>query len=188
MTRAARARAVAALAGAALWWPRPALAHGGLPVPILKHQRAGAYDVSVWATPDIGMAMIYVVYLPRDGAAFVPPTAVRIGLAPVSGRAPEVLYDAHAEPVRVGARFVAHVDFDRGEAWRVRVVTDGPAAVGEVTARVVVSPMEMMGPLGMLFYATPFVLVGGLWASKAFARRRVARRLAAGARTALTSH
>jgi hypothetical protein len=183
MTRATRARAVAALACAALGLPRPALAHGGLPVPILKRQHVGAYDVSVWATPDVGMGMIYVVYLPREGAAFVPPTAVRVGVAPVSGRAAEVLYDAHAERVRQGARFVAHVSFDRGETWRVRVVTDGPAAAGEVTARVAVSPMEMMGPSGLLFYTMPFVLVGGLWGRKAFARLRAAR-----PRTALISH
>ena len=185
------------MATCALAWPRPALAHGGLPVRIGR-QHVGAYDVSVWATPDVGMAMIYVVYLPHEGvpregvphegAAFVPPAAVRIALAPVSGRTAEVLYDAHPERVRYGARFVAHVDFDRGETWRVRVVTDGPAPVGDVIARVDVSPMEMLGPFDLLFYATPFVLVGGLWGGKALARRRVARLRAAGARTALTSH
>jgi len=170
-------------------WPRPALAHGGLPVAIAR-QHAGSYDVSVWATSDVGMGMIYVVYLPHEGAAFVPPTRVRIGLAPASagGSAAEVLYDAHAERVRHGARFSAHVDFARGETWRVRVVTDAPTPVGEVTARVAVSPMEMMGPFGLLFYATPFLLVGGLWGGKALARRRVARRRAAGARAALTTH
>jgi hypothetical protein len=188
MTRAARALTLvcAALAGG-LASPRPALAHGGLPVAIAR-QRVGAYDVSVWATSDVGMGMIYVVYLPHDGAAFAPPTRVRVGVAPASGRAGEMLYDAHPERVRYGARFVAHVDFDRGETWRVRVVTAGPAPVADVTARAVVSPMEMMGPLGLLFYATPFVLVGGLWGGKAFARRRVARLRAGDARAALTSH
>ena len=46
-----------------------------------------------------------------------------------SGRAGEMLYDAHPERVRYGARFVAHVDFDRAETWRVRVVTAAPAPV-----------------------------------------------------------
>jgi len=186
MTRATRARAVAALACAALGWPRPALAHGGLPVPVLKRQHVGAYDVSVWATPDVGMGMIYVVYLPHEGVSFAPPTAVRIGVAPASGRAAEVLYEAHAERVRQGARFVAHVSFDRGETWRVRVVTDGPSA-GEVVARVAVSPMEMMGPSGLLFYSLPFLLVGGLWGRTAIVRR-TARLRAARPRAALISH
>ena len=186
MTRAARALA-AVLTLAVLGWPRPARAHGGLPVQIGR-QHTGAYDVSVWATSDVGMGMIYVVYLPHAGAAFVPPTAVRVGVAPSSGRAAEVLVDARPERVRYGARFVAHVDFDRGETWRVRVVTDGPAPAGDVIARVAVSPMEMVGPFGMLFFATPFLLVGGLWGRKAFARRRVARRRATAAQTALVSH
>lgn len=150
--------------------------HGGVPVRVLDDQRAGPYAVSVWATPDVGMAMLYVVYDAPSGAAFVPPTSVRVGVAPVSGRVAEVLYDAHPEPVRHGARFVAHVMFDRGEPWRVRVVTEGPAGGGEVAARVQAMPADALGPLGLALYAIPFALVAGLRGRAALARRRAADR------------
>ena len=169
--------------------PTLALAHGGMPVRLVADQRAGPYAVSVWATPGVGMGMLYVVYTPyrrRDGVAFVAPAAVHVGVAPASGRRAEVLYGAHLEAVRTrgaspSARFVAHVAFDRGEAWRVRVVTETPAAVGDVRAQLDVTSDAMLGPAGLLLYAVPFVLVGGLWGRAAVARRR-----AAGPRPALT--
>lgn len=160
-----------------------ALAHGGVPARIVADQRAGPYAVSVWARPDVGMGVLYVVYKARDGAAFVAPAAVRVGVAPASGRRAEVLYDARPEAVRTGARFVAHVAFDRGETWRVRVITAGPTApVGDVSARLAVTPGARLGPAGLVLYAAPFVLVGGLWWRVAAARRR-----ATGSRAVLTS-
>jgi hypothetical protein len=170
MTRAVRR--IAALTCGALAWPGPALAHGGAPVRIVADRPAGPYVVSVWAAPDVGAGMLWVVYAARDGAPFVAPTAVRVGVAPVSRRAAEVLHDARPERVGRGARFVAHVAFDRGGAWRVRVVTEGPAGGGEVRARVTATPAGAPGPVGLALYASPFVLVAGVWRRAALVRRR----------------
>lgn len=181
-----RARRLAALAGSlaagALACPGVALAHGGVPARVVANRSAGPYVVSVWAAADVGTAMIHVVYAPRGEALFVAPTAVRVGVAPASGRLTEAFYDARPDPVRRGARFVAHVALDRSEEWRVRVLADGPAGRGDVTARVRATPPGMLGPFGLALYAAPFVLVAGLrW------RAAAARRAAAGPRVALAS-
>jgi hypothetical protein len=167
--------ALAALAALAPFAGRAGaqMRHGGVPERVVARQRAGPYLVSVWAKPDVGMGMLYVVYDAPAGAAFVAPTSVRVGVAPASGRRPEVLYDAHPEPVEHGARYVAHVGFDRGGTWRVRVRTDGPAGGGEVTAQVVASAVGL-GPFDIALYALPVVLILGLWGQAAVARRHAA--------------
>lgn len=175
--------ACAALACAALAWPRPALAHHGAPVRVVADRRVGPYVVSVWTAPDVGMGMVYVVYdapagVPA-GVPFVVPTTVRVGVAPASGRLPESLHDARSEAVRHGARFVAHVPFDRAGVWRVRVATTGPSGGGELTAWVDVAPAGAMGPAGILFYASPFLAVAALWSRAAAARRRASGTLRA---------
>ena len=161
------------LACAALAWPTAALAQHGAPSRIIADQRVGSYLVSVWAAPDVGMGMVYVVYDAADGAAFVSPVAVRVGVAPISGRLPEVLYEARPERLRRGARFVAHVAFDRGDEWRIRVITQGPAGSGALSARVASRPTGGLGPMALVLYSFPFVAVVLLrWRASTVARRR----------------
>ena len=173
MTRAALA--IAALAGVALAAvPGRAAAqmrHGGVPERVVAAERAGPYLVSVWAKSDVGMSILYIVYDAPAGAAFVPPTAVRVGVAPSSGRVPETFHDAHPDIVEHGARYVAHVTFDRDEAWRVRVLTEGPAGGGEVLTEVRATAAGV-GPVGLVLYALPILLILGLWTQVAVARRR----------------
>ena len=173
VTRAALA--IAALAGAALAAvPGRAAAqmrHGGVPERVVGNERAGPYLVSVWAKSDVGMGMLYIVYDAPAGTAFVPPTAVRVGVAPASGRLPETRYDARPEVVAHGARYVAHVTFDRDEAWRVRVLTEGPAGGGEVRTEVRATAARI-SPFHLVLYALPVLLIIGLWVRTAIARLR----------------
>ena len=152
--------------------------HGGVPERVVADERVGPYHVSLWAKPAVGMGMLYVVYdAPTPAQApFVAPTTVRIAVAPASGRAPEMLFDAHREPVAHGARFVAHVTFDSSEAWRVRVLTDGPAGGGELRAQLRVPPAVGPGPLDLALYSLPVTLIAGLWGRAAIARRHSADR------------
>ncbi|MDQ3698276.1 MAG: hypothetical protein M3373_09655 [Gemmatimonadota bacterium] len=170
MTR--RALLLAALACTAAMWPSATLAHEGPPFPIIVDRHVGPYVASVWTDPDIGIGTFYVVLEAADGMAFTEPAAVRVGVAPVSGRLAEVLYDARPERVRRGARFVAEVAFDRGEQWHVRVITEGPAGGGELTSQVEATPDVTLGPIGLVIYSFPFVLVAVLWWRVAVGRRR----------------
>jgi hypothetical protein len=102
----------------------------------------------------------------------VDPTRVRIGIRPVSGRLPEVLYDAEAQKVRQGARYYTTAQFDRGEMWHVRCVVDGPRGGGKLKADVEATPDGTLGPLGSLIYLVPFLGVGGLWLKAVLYRRK----------------
>ncbi|MFL6236221.1 MAG: hypothetical protein ACJ76N_24020 [Thermoanaerobaculia bacterium] len=151
----------------------PALAHQGPPFPVLVDQRAGPYVASVWTDPDIGVGTFFVVLEAPKGRGLPAKTSVRIGVQPVSKRLPEVFYDAELQPVDEGARYLAKVPFDKGEMWHVRVVLGGSKGGGELATEVEATPDGILGPLGSLVYAFPFLAVGFLWI-KAVLRRRAA--------------
>lgn len=150
----------------------PARAHQGPPFPILVDQTVGPYVVSVWTDPDIGTGTFYVILDAPKGKRLIEPKRVRIGVRPVSGRLPEVLYDAEAQRVRQGARYYTTAQFDRGEMWHVRCVVDGPQGGGELKADVEATPDGTLGPLGSLIYLVPFLGVGGLWLKAVLYRRK----------------
>ncbi|HEV7510010.1 MAG TPA: hypothetical protein VGS07_34375 [Thermoanaerobaculia bacterium] len=152
----------------------PARAHQGPPFPILVDRPVGPYLVSVWTDPDIGTGTFYVILDAPAGKRLVNPTRVRIGVRPVSGRLPEVLYDAEAQSVRHGARYYTTAQFDRGEMWHVRCLLDGPQGGGELKADVEATPDGTLGPLGSLIYLVPFLGVGGLWLKAVLFRRKTA--------------
>lgn len=168
---------------AAVAWPLPAGAQHGVAFPIVADSSVGPYVVSVWTAADVGMGMVYVTYRGGNKGSFVRPTSVRIGVAPLSGRLTEVLYDAQPESVRQGARYVAHVSFDRSEDWRVRVITESPAGNAELSSRVKVLPAGLFGPIVVVLYSLPFIVVAAvLW------RARLVRRRASGRIAALVAH
>lgn len=153
--------------------PGAALAHKGPPFPLLLDQRVGPYVVEVWADPDIGTGTFFVVLRAPEGDPFPAPTAIRVGVRPVSGRLPEAVYDASPQRVRQGARYVAEVEFDRGELFDVRFVIEGPGGGGELASQVEATPDGSIGPIGIAVYSFPFVLVAALWWRAAVMRRRL---------------
>jgi hypothetical protein len=152
-----------------------AAAHRGVPSRILADQPAGPYVVSVWADTDVGMGTIHVVVNAADGLAFTPPSVVRVGVAPVSGRSGEVVHDAHGEIEGRGARFTTHVAFDRAEHWTVRVSIAGPGGGGQLVAQVASQQNAMLGRFGLLLSSLPFVIVAAVWWRASAARRRTLR-------------
>jgi len=149
----------------------PARAHQGPPFPILVDQKVGPYMASVWSDPDIGTATFFVVLEAPKGRGLPARTSVRIGVQPVSKRLPEVLYDAEPQPADEGARYLARIQLDKGEMWHVRTVLSGSEGGGEMNTEVEATPDGILGPLGSLVYAFPFLAVGFLWI-KAVMRRR----------------
>lgn len=151
--------------------PGPALAHEGPPFAILTDRRVGPYVVSVWTDPDIGTGVFFVVLEPPKGRELPERTSVRIAVRPVSGRLPEAVHPAEAQPVRYGARYFAEVPFDRGEMWRVRILVDGSEGGGELRSQVEATPAGTLGPIDLLLYLAPFLAVGFLWLKAALRRR-----------------
>jgi hypothetical protein len=163
-----------ALIGLLTVLPGTAGAHQGPPFPILTDRRVGPYVVSVWADPDIGVGRFFVILEAPGGGRFSPVTWVRVAVTPASGRLGEALYEATPQSVRRGARYLAQVRFDRGEWWHVRVIIEGAEGGGELEAEVEATPAGVIGPIGLVIYALPFLAVAGLWIRAALARRHAA--------------
>ena len=149
----------------------PARAHEGPPFPILMDRPAGPYIASVWTDPDIGTGIFFVILEPKAGTSLPERTRVRIGVQPVSGRLPEVLYAAEDQSTRQGTRYFTEVGFDRREMWKVRILLDGSDGRGELTAEVEPTPDGTIGPIALLIYPLPFLAVGFLWLKAALRRR-----------------
>ena len=150
---------------------------GGVPIRILAEQHVGPYVASVWARREVGMANVYVVLESPEGSTFVPPTSVRVAVAPVSGRLAEQVVNAHEESVRSGARYVSDVMFDRAERWNVRVLIDAPtpAGGGQLVAQIDAVPDAMHGGFGLALSSLPFVLMAAVWWRAAALRRAPSR-------------
>lgn len=166
-----RPLAVLALLLGGLLPARPVLAHYGPPFPVLVDKRVGPYIASVWTDPNIGTGTFFVILGAPKGHRLPAKMTVRIGVQPVSRRLPEVFYDAAPQAADEGARFYTQVQFDQGGMWHTRVLLGGSEGGGELTTDVEPTPAGILGPLGSLVYALPFLAVGFLWL-KATLRRR----------------
>jgi hypothetical protein len=153
--------------------PHEMAAHRGAPSPIIVDQRVGPYLASVWTDSEIGSGPLYVVLEAAAGLTFTSPSAVRVGVAPASGRLPEVVHDAHPEHVRRGARFMTHVVFDRAERWNLRVLIDGTAGGGQLVSQVEAKPNASLGPFALVLSSLPFLAVAVVWWRSTVVRRRI---------------
>lgn len=154
--------------------PTVAVAHEGPPFPIIVDHEVGPYLVSVWTDPDIGIGTFFVVFEPNPEVQNISKEirSVEVGVEPVSGRLAEVLYPAETQRTRKGARYFAEVEFDRGEMWKVRMVIEGEGWSEELNSEVEATPDGSIGPIIILIYAFPFVLVGILWIRAIMVRRK----------------
>ena len=146
----------------------PARAHSGPPYPVAVDRKAGPYVVNVWADPDVGVGTFYLGF--EGGKA---PDEVELWVQPDDKRLPEVRTVGKRDARGGTVTFQAEAQFDTQEWWRARLVLRGSEGVGEVDARVKVTPPGL-GPLDVLLYLAPFLAVGFLWL-KAVLRRRVRR-------------
>ena len=158
-----------------LSWAAAAQAHVGPPFPIVENQAAGPYIVSVWAHPDIGVGVFYVILDAGPGATLPEKNDVQVCVQPLDGRLPERCYPAEREATRDRVQYDAQVEFDQRDHWRLRVTASGANGEGEVRAEVESTPPGL-GVWDLLLYGFPFILFGGLWLLVALRRGRRRRR------------
>jgi hypothetical protein len=148
----------------------PARGHNGPPFPIITNQRVGPCIVSLWIHPDIGNSPIFVLVDPPPNGAIPKDLQIAVGVRPVSGRLPEVLYSAVIADQRGQLEYKTEVQFDRQEFWEVRLILTSSAGGGESLAQVEATPLGY-GRWDLLLFALPFLAVGFLW-FKLMAKRR----------------
>jgi len=148
-----------------------ARAHNGPPFPIITDQRVGPCIVSLWIHPDIGTSPIFVLVDPAPGGAIPKDLKITIGIQPVSGRLPEVIYPATIADQRGQLEYKTDVQFDQQEFWNVRLILTSSAGGAEALAKVEATPVGY-GRWDLLLFALPFLAVGFLWFKMLTKRRR----------------
>lgn len=141
---------------------RAASAHNGPPFPIMQKHATGPYLLSIWADPNVGQGTFYVFLDPPTGGKLPPDTTVEVGVRPVTGRLPEVVYPATAKTLWGRFQYVAVANFDREEQWTIRTLLHHGGETSEAATNVAVTPK---GPARweFLLYLAPFLAVGFLW-------------------------
>ena len=147
-------------------------AHDGPPYPILVDHAFGDRTLSVWADPDVGVGT-FDLYLPEEEEGRGAEDTIVALVRPADGRLAEARHVARpADPGQPYQRVVL-ADFDARGPWRVRFELDARDSAGAapgVDVDVDVTPPGL-GPIDVLWFASPFLAVAFLWA-KAVLRRR----------------
>ncbi len=150
---------------------QPVFAHNGPPFPIISDQAVGPVVLSLWTHPDIGTGTFFVLINPQPGKELPKDLKFSIGITPVSGRLPEVIYPMWAEKNRTQPEFKNEVQFDQDEMWKVRLILTSADGNAEATAQVEATPPGY-GRWDLLLFALPFLAVGFLWFKMMTKRRR----------------
>jgi hypothetical protein len=145
-----------------LSWVRGVGAHTGPPYTIVVDKNIGPFVVSVWADPDVGTGIFFIILDPVPGRTLPNDIKVEVVVQPVSGRLPEARYAAWRDRVRGHVQYKVEVPFDAQELWRVRVLVQSSGGNGEVTTDVEVTPPGL-GRWDLLLYLFPFLAVGVIW-------------------------
>jgi hypothetical protein len=168
-----------------------ASAHNGPPFPIIENKKIGPCIFALWTHPDVGTGAFYVFVEPAPGGTIPDDLKIQIGVQPLTGRLPEVLYPATRMKSRGQVEYDARADFDRQELWRVHLVVQSSQGGGEETTQVEVTPPGF-GRWDLLLYLLPFLLLAFLWfmgVSRARRRKRAqARNAAQEAKLASAAH
>jgi tetratricopeptide (TPR) repeat protein len=159
------------LACAHLGLARLAHAHNGPPFPIIVDQRVGPCIVSLWTHPDIGLGTFFVMVEAPPGATIPGDLKIDLGIQPVSGRLPEVIYPTRRENLRGQVEFKTEVNFDRQDFFRARLILSSSQGGSESSASVEATPAGF-GRLDLLLYLLPFAGVGFLWFKAVSTRRK----------------
>lgn len=138
-------------------------AHEGPPYPLFVDRQVDRYVVSVWTDPDVGTGLFFVILGGSQSAELPSDLRIQIGVQPVSGRLPEVFYNATREDLQEQIQYRSEVQFDAEELWQVRVRLESARGNSETTATVEVTPPGY-GRWDLLIYLMPFVAIGVLWA------------------------
>ncbi len=170
MTRSALRVAAALAASLALLAPRAA-AHDGPPYPIFVDEEVGGWTVSIWTDPDVGVGTFYY-YVDGPGGAPSSDLLVRVTSSPLDGRSEEVTAASVVAEPGEPFQLVGELPFHHRGLWDTRFAFElpGGAALGELSYELDVTPPGL-GAFDVLWFAFPFLALGGLWLRALLAQR-----------------
>jgi len=146
-------------------------AHGGPTFPIALDRPAGPFRISIWADPDVGSALFYVIVTDAAGHPLADAPAVDVWVQPIAGHHADVRYSAEKREINGQVQFVAAVNENVQGQWRVRAVARSPLGSGE-TAATVEGRLVGLGGWEVATYVFPFVAIGLLFLKGILTNRR----------------
>jgi hypothetical protein len=139
-------------------------------------ERSGEFLVSVWADPDIGEAMFYIVIEAPDHPTSDFDLDVSMWTRPVSGRLKPVTYPARRTKLRNRVQYETRPHFDQRDMWEVGFEVRAPGLRAASLTREIESTPPGFGVWDLAVYTFPFLLIGVLWITAMIRRRQQVRR------------
>jgi hypothetical protein len=131
----------------------------------------GPYKVSIWADPDIGEALFYVLVESLQNPEIKVDAEVTLWTRPTSNRLEKAIYQGELQPLRGRTQYVIKSHFDQQDFWNVGVDITGNGKTNEVTFEIESTP-DGYGIWDLAIYLFPFALLGGLWIRALFHRHK----------------
>lgn len=189
MSRRARLETLwAGVAWLTLLAPRAA-AHDGPPYPILVDEVVAGWTLSVWADPDVGTGTFYYYVAPPEGRGALDVRIEAISV-PEEPRSPPAAGLSEPADARDPYQQIGTLQFGHRGRWPTRFVVHpngSDSVLGELAFDLDVTPPGL-GPLDILLYGFPFLIIGGLWMRVLLAQRAYDRAHSAAPRPAAGDH
>ena len=150
-------------------------AHEGPPFPLfVDRELEGHEKISLWADPDIGEARFFIIAENEEGQEPAAFQQVMLWAEPKNGRLERQTYKAELQKLRNRTQFLATPYFDQRDMWKVGVLLiRGDGKQSELVTEVESTPPGF-GPIDLLIYLFPFLLIAIAWVMS-MRRRRAMR-------------
>ena len=167
-------RALLATLGLLLGALAPAArAHDGPPYPILVDERVGDWTLSVWADPDVGEGTFFY-YVDHAAGAAPEELRIRVISEPLDKTSGTVVGESVASEPGEPFQQIGTLPFDHRGLWATRFELHPrdrrDEVLGTLTFELDVTPPGL-GAIDILWFAFPFLVVGGLWLRVLLAQR-----------------
>lgn len=146
----------------------PASAHEGPPYPLLVDWKLGDGKATLWVDPDVGIGSF--IFVAEGALLAVPDLKFVLKAQPADGTSPAQTAVSRPDPTRAG-QFLAEIPFASRGVWQLTIEAQFAGQSETKQTEVEVTPPGL-GAVDLIWYALPFVAIGGLWIAAALRGRR----------------
>ncbi|QDU66519.1 hypothetical protein [Engelhardtia mirabilis] len=147
-------------------------AHDGPPYPIFVDEQIGSWTLSIWTDPDVGTGTFYFYVDPPEGRS-AEDLWIALSAAPADDGSPRVVSASRAAKPEEPFQQIGNLEFAYRGTWpthfSIREV-DSDEPLGQLDYDLQVTPAGL-GALDILWFAFPFLIVGGIWIRMLAAQR-----------------
>ncbi len=157
-----------------------ATAHDGPPYPIFVDEKIGAFTLSIWTDPDVGTGTFFYYIEAPDG---VTSDHIRIqaSATPVDETSPAVTGSSELSEPGEPFQQIGTLEFDHRGQWSTRfeIRTTDPTGSSSTAPELSIGSLHFaldvtppgLGAIDLLWFALPFLMLGGIWLRVLLAQR-----------------